>query len=273
MKVTIDCGSTKCDFAFSDKSPRMQCRGFNPAVSENEVLENSLRSDKALFEKLSQASQIHYYGAGCSNEKNKQRVHSLFSSLFPMASTVISHDLDLSLDLLAKDQICFVNILGTGSNSVFYDSSISHQLVPSLGYILGDEGSGTWFGKRILRDYFYNKLPKEIYSEIKQKENLELSQAVEKLYKTKGANKYIASYSIYLSSFRKTEYVQALLKQGFEEFLDVFIPKDTAPTIPLHFTGSIAHYFKEELAQVLKSRNLLLGKIVKSPLDELENVR
>lgn len=270
MKVTIDCGSTKCDFAFSDNSPRMFCRGFNPAVSEDSVLENSLVSDDALFSKLSQATQIQYYGAGCSNQQAKSRVQKVFSILFPNSEIKVSHDLDLSLDILAKGQTCYVNILGTGSNSVFFDGSKSHQIVPSLGYILGDEGSGTWFGKRILRDYFYNKLPKEIYSEIKQNENLELSKAVEKIYKSEGANKYIASYSTYLSTFRKTDYAQTLLKKGFEEFLNAFIPTETASNIPLHFSGSIAHYFREELVQVLNSRNLLCGKVVKSPLDELK---
>ncbi|MCK9481672.1 MAG: hypothetical protein M0R38_07940 [Bacteroidia bacterium] len=269
MKVKVDCGSTKCDFLFIETRKILSCPGFNPNISDNHVLENNINSNQELKVMLQQSSEIVFYGTGCAKNANKERVLKVLSSLVPNAAIVVKHDLDLTLDALAGNTPCYVNILGTGSNSLFYDGKHPIQIVPSLGYILGDEGSGTWFGKQILKDFFYKKLPLEIEKAINENEQLKIEQVIERIYRSEGANRFIASFARYLSDFRSTEYVQALLHKGFQSFLDAFIFSSQPVDCPLHFSGSIAFHFADELKSVLLENNLIAGKIVKSPLEAL----
>ncbi|MCO6495548.1 MAG: hypothetical protein J5I91_07720 [Bacteroidetes bacterium] len=269
MRIIVDCGSTKCDFLITESKKIIQCPGFNPNVSEDWVLEQNLKSNPELFSLLSNANEILYYGTGCAKAANKERVQSVLLKLFTQATVFVKHDLDLTLDALAKGEPCFVNIIGTGSNSLFFDGEKPIQLVPSLGYILGDEGSGTWFGKQILRDFFYRKLPKEIENRIVQKDNPILENIIEKVYRTEGSNRFIAGFTQYLSEFRNTEYTQHLLHKGFTAFLDAFIFASQKIDFPLHFSGSIAFYFADELRATLKQHGLVCGKIVKSALEEM----
>lgn len=270
MKVIVDCGSTKCDFLLTTTGQMLQCPGFNPNVAQDSRLENNIKSNPELFHALQIAHEIVYYGTGCSKEENKDRVRNVLLKLCPQALIFVKHDLDLTLDALSDNEPCFINILGTGSNSLFFDGESAIQLVPSLGYILGDEGSGSWFGKQILRDYFYRQLPTDFEEAINQNGNLEIGNVIEKVYRTEGANKYIAGFTHFLSDFRHTEYAQRLLHKGFYAFLDAFILSSQKFDCPLHFSGSIAFHFADELKSVLQEHRLACGKIVKSPLDEMK---
>jgi glucosamine kinase len=267
MIAIADCGGTKCEFKFSDNSENLFTKGINPNIHSTEEIIQTLNKEQNVLEKLRLCTHLYYFGAGCSTNLQKNTVQQIWHQLLPSLVVDVKHDLELAQIALCKNTKGFVCILGTGSNALFYDGISSFSTSPSLGFILGDEGSGAHIGKKFIRDYFYKEIPNTLYQKLALP-NLE--NTIEQVYKKGKPNEYVASFTKKLFEHRNETYVAQLIQGCFQEFLNVFILKHkNSKDYPIHFTGSIAFHFQEHLLTVLHTNGLKVGTICKNPLEIL----
>jgi N-acetylglucosamine kinase-like BadF-type ATPase len=161
-------------------------------------------------------------------------------------------------------------VLGTGSNISFFDGEDIHEGKHGLGFVLGDEGGGTWFGKALVTDFLYGNMPEEIHAHFNDEFHLDKEVVIKKVYLTPNANSYLAAFSMFLHNIRSTEYAQNLLRKGLSEFIETNIksyPEYHKHTC--HFVGSIAYVFADELKAVCKEDDIIVGKIIRQPIHDL----
>src|SRR5690606_1310792 len=190
--------------------------------------------------------------------------------LFPKASVNVYEDMTAAV-FAATTEPGIVCILGTGSNSCYFDGNEIHAPIPSLGYILMDEASGNYFGKRLIRDYYYKRMPIEIASEFEKKFNLEADDVKMNLYKKPNPNAYLASFAQFIFTQKEINpYFYALIKEGISNFIECrILCYEKAHEVPVHFIGSIAHFSEQIIMECFKENNLKLGNIVQRPIDGL----
>ncbi|HEY4195881.1 MAG TPA: N-acetylglucosamine kinase, partial [Mucilaginibacter sp.] len=161
-------------------------------------------------------------------------------------------------------------VLGTGSNISFFDGEDVHSGKHGLGYVLGDEGSGTWFGKALITDFLYGNMPAEIHAAFEQAYALNKELVINRVYQQPAANSYLAAFAKFLNGIRTTDYCQALLARGFQEFIDTDIKSYTQyHRYKCHFVGSIAYVFADELTALCEANDIQIGKIIKAPIFDL----
>lgn len=273
MILIADSGSTKTDWMLVEKDGTqtlVNTIGFNPVFDDTPHIVNEL--SKKLLPKIpaSQVEKVYYYGAGCWDMKRKKRVSNALLMLFPKAEAMVQHDL-----LAAARATCGVEpgiacILGTGSNSCLYDGKDVIDNVTNLGYLIGDEGSGSFLGKMLIRAYFYCELPKELVDEFEETYPGGKSEVLDKVYGGETPNVYLASLTKFLSKHQDHFYIQKLVGEGFAIFIDRHVRKYANHTgLPVHFVGSIAFYFKNILEIILNERSMSLGNIIRKPIDLL----
>ncbi len=163
-----------------------------------------------------------------------------------------------------------VCILGTGSNSCYFDGEKLHMKVASLGYTLMDEASGNYFGKQLIRDYFYSKMPKKIAESFSKQFNLDPDTIKENLYRMPNPNMYLASFAKFMFEFKEEKYIKKTIKKGFQEFFKYrILPYGKTKETPIYFIGSIAYYFNDTLEKVANKHNLEITGVIQRPIDNL----
>jgi hypothetical protein len=273
MLIIIESGSTKADWLIIQGEQRYyhSTIGFNPFFHASDFVADTLNNDEFLRAFLSLEGQIHFYGAGCSSKALNQTIQEGFKASFINASVSVDHDLLAAGLSLYRGTNVIACILGTGSNSLFFDGKTLQEEVPALGYILGDEGSGSFFGKQILTDFLYNRLPAQLDSDIRQA-GLTKDEIFRRVYMEANANVFLASISPILIKNKDLDYSQNLIKRGFSLFIDrhVLCYKDCYNT-EVSFVGSIAALLASELELVCKEKGLMFGQIIRKPIDSLAN--
>jgi len=163
-----------------------------------------------------------------------------------------------------------VCILGTGSNSCYFDGKDLHMLAPSLGYILMDEASGNYFGKKLIVDYFYKKMPNDIRSKFEKEFDLDADHLKKYIYREANPNMFLATFAKFMFDFKEEKYVKRLIKKGFQEFFKYrILPYHLGQETPIYFIGSIAHYFRDVLEKVAAKNNLKITGVIQRPIDDL----
>lgn len=246
-------------------------KGFNPYFhSKSDILE-ALEGNSALVSVKDDVQQLHFYGAGCSSPELNAVIESGLAAFFRNAMITVDHDLNASAFACYNGEPEIACILGTGSNSCYFDGLTVREEVPALGHILGDEGSGNWFGKRMLADYLYKKLPAPMHDAFFQM-GLNKATIVERVYQKPGANVFIASLMPVLIENKDLPYAQELIRKGFQEFIDVHVKcfKEHT-TCEVNFVGSISDLLQDELRVVCADNGIRLGRIVRRPLQNLVN--
>lgn len=274
MTLITDGGSTKCDWVLLDKSGNLVFKtatsGLNPTVVPKEDLLLRIASNEMLKNVFNDVESLDFYGAGCGTETPRNILKDVLEELFPKAKISVFEDLAAAVFAVTTEP-GIVCILGTGSNSCYFDGKKIHTTIPSLGYILMDEASGNYFGKRLIRDYYYNHMPSEIASEFEKRFNLEADEIKMNLYKKPNPNAYLASFAQFI--FTKKEinpYFYALIKEGISTFIECrILCYEKAREVPVHFIGSIAHFSEEIIKECFIEYNLKLGNIVQRPIDGL----
>ena len=273
MVIIIESGSTKADWLIiqGEKREYHSTIGFNPFFHSTELVAETLKSDQILQDLFDLEGEIHFYGAGCSSKELNQTIENGFKTVFKNATVSVDHDLLAAGLALYRGKNVIACILGTGSNSLLFDGKNLHEVVPALGYILGDEGSGSFFGKQILTDFLYNRLPEPMDSDIRQM-GLSKDEIFRKVYMEPNANVFLASISPILIQNKELEYCQNLIRKGFDLFLDrhVLCFKDCLTT-EVSFVGSIAALLASELEAVCLEKGLTVGQIIRKPIDSLAN--
>ena len=268
MILIADSGSTKTDWCV-DKGPVIHTMGINPfhqsAESIRQILYNELLPQlpgKILLD------EIHFYGAGCTPEKSVI-VKEALEILFPQASIYVKSDLLGAARALCGRTKGIACILGTGSNSCYYDGEQIVQNVSPLGYILGDEGSGAVLGKRLVGDCLKNQLPQNICNAFLETFGLTPAIIIEKVYRQPQANRFLASLTPFLSAHREVPQVHDLLVSCFTDFFQRNVMQYPYQNTPVHFIGSIAWHFKEEVKEAALLLGIHTGKFIQSPIGEL----
>lgn len=275
MRLIVDSGSTKTDWIAIDDSGAIIFEtftlGLNPQVLTEYIIEERIINNYDLYQNRKKINKIYFYGAGCGTQPPKELLTKVLSSIF------INSDFDIKEDTYAALYACckpsskaIVSILGTGSNCSYYDGERLHQKVTSLGYVLMDDASGNYFGRQLLRDFYFNKLSKNLSNKFKAEFDLKAEIIKDSLYKKPNPNTYLAKFAKFLVENKDLEYSKKLIKKGFILFIENQIEQfDNHKDVELHFVGSIGYYLKDELKEVIDSKNLKLGKVLRRPIEGL----
>lgn len=269
MIIVAESGSTKCDWLISNREGNIQethTIGFNPFFHRPDEILSHLQADELLSKVSAQAEAVYFYGAGCSSTERNEVILSALRQFFTRAQCEVNHDLNASAFATWDGRPAITCIIGTGSNSCYYDGLSVSEQVPALGYILGDEGSGSYFGKKIVADYLYKRLPAELQTDFYAQYKLQKEEIFHQVYNTNKANVFLASFMKFIVPHKDHPYMKALVYEGLSRFAEIHICCfPNYREVPVHFVGSVAFYFSEILNQVAKEKGFTLGKIDKNP--------
>lgn len=274
MIVIAESGSTKCDWAILDEKGNQlfteKTVGFNPYFhNEKFILDHLLNASNLSIHRHS-VHQVFFYGAGCSSKELNAIVYSALASFFTNAKITVDHDLVAAAYSLYQGRPVISCIIGTGSNSCFFDGNKVTESVPALGFILGDEGSGSYYGKRLLADFFYNRLPSEMQHDFKEEFDLNWATAVKMVYQNIHANVYLASFMKFMAKHKDNAYVIETVREGMARFIDVHVTSFSRfHEYEVSFVGTMAFVYEDILREELRKRDCQLGQIVKNPVDKL----
>jgi len=273
MVLIADSGSTKTDWKFvaeNQQVTNIQTIGFNPVLTNTELIIKELSpifKDKALNLAV---TNVHYYGAGCWDKHSCIIVLSALEHFFSNAEIEVTNDLLGAARAVCGHESGVACILGTGANSCLYDGKKIVDNVPALGFIMGDEGSGAYLGKQLLRHYFYRSLPADLKVKLDKRQEISKKILIEEVYKGKTGNRYLASFAKFLIQEKKHPFIQKLISDAFDEFIKKQLLKyHNVMHLPVHFIGSIAFFLADILRARLMAHHLQLGKIIRQPIDGL----
>lgn len=276
--LIADSGSSKTDWAYG--STRVKTQGINPFHQDDEVILSILRDE--LLPQLSTQfpsippegermtiEEIRFYGSGVRPEQEK-RMESLLCKVFPEATEVEARS-----DMLgAARALCGNNeglacILGTGANSCLFDGEKVVANTPPLGYILGDEGSGAVLGRLFLNAIYKEGLYAGAREEFEQHFSMTMADVIEWVYRQPMANRWLASLSEYIHQHLCHSSVENLVVENFRSFIRRNIQPYQRPDLPLNAVGSIAYYYRDQLAKAAVTEGYVLGRILRSPIEGL----
>lgn len=275
MIVIVDSGATKSDWIALDKTGNQlfatQTLGLSPEVLTSEVIADRLANNFELSKNKNSVTELYFYGAGCGTEAMKKFLKEIFTDFFLNAKIIIKEDTYAAIYSTTQiGDAGIVCILGTGSNCSYYDGHQLFQKVTSLGYILMDDGSGNFFGRKLIRDYYFHKMPQDLGIKFAKEYELDADMIKDNLYKQPNPNTYLATFARFIIDNKNHPYCRGVILKGFQQFVNNYIMQfELATKVPIHFVGSIAHFLKEEIATIIERNDLILGVIRRRPIDGL----
>ncbi|MCV9386397.1 N-acetylglucosamine kinase [Reichenbachiella ulvae] len=269
MKLIADSGSTKTAWRLIDDTGKIfqaNSVGINPYYMKKEEIQKAV-SDGLVDYKDHPITSIHFYGSGCSSDNNKTLISDALLGLYPEATVEVDHDLMAAARALCGHQPGIACILGTGSNSCQYDGNSITENVTSLGYLLGDEGSGNMLGRMLIKRYFKHQLPDDLKAKFDEKYHLTRSELLENIYRSDMPIRFLSSFSKFIFDHIKHPYFYQMVYDCFEEFFDENVCQYSEhQSLPIHFTGSVAFYYGHILRQVAMDKGLTMGLITEDPV-------
>lgn len=278
MILIVDSGSTKCDWIAVDLNgsqlqEKIRTKGLNPAILEKKKLKKIIRKSDELMTMRTAVSHVYFYGAGCGTENPKAMLTGVLQSIFSNATVDVQEDTMAAVraTINSDDEAAVVCIMGTGSNCSFYDGNRLHQRVVSLGYTLMDDASGNYYGKELIKDYYYNAMPEDIKIAFEDRYNLEADFVKYNLYKQPNPNAYLAAFAEFMFLNKDSIYIKNLIKEGIRLFAKnmIFQYKEELKTAPVHFAGSIAFFSEDEIKEVGKELGFIVGNFERRPIEGL----
>ncbi|MGV3547886.1 MAG: N-acetylglucosamine kinase [Pedobacter sp.] len=270
MILVADSGSSKTDWmAYSpEKTYSFNTQGINPYFANAQDVFRILSKHKEMATIADQVKEVYFFGAGCLNPDKHEIVSNGLSSFFKNAFISVDHDLIGSAYATCGDKKGLACILGTGSNIAYYDGETVYSGNHGLGYILGDEGSGTYFGKKMLISYLHKTMPADLREAFDEEFKITKDIVVENIYQKPFPNSYLATFSRFMIHHKQHPFIQKTLKDGFQEFIDTNV-KDykNYKTLECNFVGSISYYYQDELRAVFAENNLKIGKTLQKPIE------
>jgi glucosamine kinase len=274
MILVADSGSTKTDWLLKlsgGETRQFRTGGLNPYFLTEKEIVKILQTEAAdMIAFAPDVTEIYFFGAGCSSPDRHEIVSNALSVLFTKSYISVDSDLLGCAYATCGHHKGFCCVLGTGSNISYFDGEDIHSGQHGLGFVLGDEGGGTWFGKALVTDFLYGIMPGEISVKFDNLYQLDKEKVIKNVYQMPNANSYLASFSKFLYTIRETAYAQDLLRKGMLEFIETNImwyPKYRE--YKCHFVGSIAYVFADELKAVCKEHGIHIGKIIRQPIHDL----
>lgn len=272
MIIVADSGSTKTSWLLlSDAGEKLietSTEGLNPAVFPRDVLLSRVLSNKELIDNSEKIKTLHFFGAGCGTPKPRVIIAEVLQSIFINAKVIIKEDTEVAIMATTDNDPAIVCILGTGSNCSYFDGEKIHQRIVSLGYIIMDDASGNYFGKQLLKAYYFNQMPTELAQKFSENYNLDADFIKENLYRKSNPNTYLASLGHFIIDQKSHPFCQKIIKEGLQLFIDNQILQfENARQVPINFVGSIAHFLSDEIKATLSVNGLTLGVIQRHPIE------
>ena len=272
MVLIADCGSTKTDWVLCEGDEvivRARTQGLNPTHQESEEIFNILSAELTNEITTHTPEKIYFYGAGCAYETANNRMRQALAKIFSTKEIEINSDLLAAARALCKHEEGIACILGTGSNSCLFDGEKIIDNTPSLGYILGDEGSGAHLGRQLLSDCIKKQLPSKIREKFFEQYELNIATILEKTYHSSLPNRWLASFTPFLSEYKNLPEINTMLKECFKQFFQRNTMTYRRSWLPIHIIGNIGIHFGEEIKETAESLGLSIGNIVESPMNGL----
>ena len=271
MQLIADSGSTKVSWRaiLDDGSLKaVETVGINPVFMEDAAIEKIL-TDQLVPVIGTKVDQIFFYGAGVVGGEPSAKLERCFSKVFPGSTCEAVSDVLAAARALCGHKPGIACILGTGSNSCFYDGEGIAEHVRAGGFILGDEASGAYLGKRLLSDFIKGLLPAPIENAFNKRYGLDYMAIVQKVYREPMPSRFLASFSPFIAEFKNHPHMANLLKSSFEEFLRRNIVHYDYKKYPVNFVGSIAFYYKDILEKAVNAAGMRMGIVLQGPIDGL----
>ena len=270
--LIADSGSTKCEWCLLVNGKKKTV--LTPAMSPYFVTGDEMIQilSKQLLPKIKNTSidQLHFYGTGLGNPANIDIMKKVFKTLFPKTKTSINTDLLGIARASCGHEKGIACILGTGSNACYYNGKKIVSISPGLGYVLGDEGSGAYLGKKVIQYYLYKTFDEDLMSRFQKRFGETHASILENIYKKPLANRYMASFAIFLAENRGHFMIENIIEDGLNDFFFTHLYKfKESWTQPIHFVGSVGFGFRDVLKELCNSYELELGKVLKTPMPGL----
>lgn len=272
MKLVVDSGSTKTDWGFFNTAydlRSVKTQGINPCHQSVEAISTIIKSEllpNTSGIDLNTINEVYYYGAGCATESICVQMAGILKEFFPNAVIAVDSDMLGAARALCGRSEGVACVLGTGSNSCMYNGKEIVDQVPSLGYILGDEGSSAAIGRRLIGDCLKRQLPEAVCNEFMERYQLTKEIIIENVYRQPLPNRYIAGFAPFVYEKRAVPEVHKLIIQCFSEFFTRNVISYHKPWMPVHFVGSLADNFADELKETAEALGMTIGKIETSPM-------
>ncbi len=274
MIVIADSGSTKTDWVILNPSGKVLHQtttiGFNPVFHSSEFVLEHLNRNDDLYKIQKDVEQVFFYGAGCSSFSKKSIIKNALKKYFEHSNLYIGHDLEAAAIATYNNKPHIACILGTGSNSCYYDGIDCIEKTPALGFVLGDEAGGAYFGKELVKTFLYQQLPKDVHADFIKTYQLNLDQIIDKVYRQPSPNVFLASLAPFIHKHRKYPVLQNIIATGINLFLTHHVlcyPE--VKKVQTNFVGSIAYYFQDILHHEAGKLQITVGQIIQKPIDGL----
>jgi len=274
MVAIVDGGSTKCDWVILDDFKKIFMKtetiGFNPNNIAAELIVPEIEKNINLSAVKNSITKVFFYGSGCGIPENCATIERELGKFFTKADVLAKEDLMAAAYAAYTGKPAIVCILGTGSNSCYFDGKNLKIKLPSLGFLIGDEGSGSAIGKQLVRRFFMQKLPKDIHAEFEETYHLSIEDALRNMYHTSRPNAYLANFNKFVVERKDHPYFQKMVFEEMKNFFEYqVLPYEESQDAEINFIGSIAYYYEETLRSAAAELNLNIGKIVQKPIESL----
>lgn len=274
MIAIVDGGSTKCDWVVLENSGKISQKtetiGFNPNIINADFIPQEIEKNQHLHFLKDHLEQIYFYGSGCGSPENAALVEVQLQKVFLRAQITVKEDMTAAAYAAYNGRPAIVCILGTGSNSCYFDGVTVKRDLPSLGFLIGDEGSGSAIGKQLLRRFFMKKLPKELHQDFVETYHLTIEDAIRNMYHNPRANAYLAEFNKFVVQRKQHSYFQNMVFDEMKNFFEYqVLPYEEAKEAEINFIGSIAYVYEDILRSAAAELNLKMGKIVQRPIESL----
>ncbi len=272
IKLIADSGSTKTEWCLLNgiRKNVFTTQGLSPYFVKRNEMELILKECVLPITRRSNVAEIYFYGTGCKNPENIKMVKKVFNNVFPDAFVSVDNDLSGAAKALCGNEKGIACILGTGSNSCYFNGKRIVKNSPGIGYILGDEGSGAYLGKKVIQHFLYNIFDDDLRARFDAKFLTNENEILNKVYTQPLPNRYLASFAIFLADNRGHYMIENIIKDGLDDFFTTHIIKyKESLKLPVHFTGSIAFGFKDVLTLLCDIYHLQIGSVLKNPMEGL----
>ncbi|SNR74665.1 N-acetylglucosamine kinase [Lutibacter flavus] len=274
MFLIADSGSTKCDwvlFKSNEKEPiRFRTKGLNPSILKREALQQIISENETLLSFSNEITSIYFFGAGCNTQNSIQLIEDILSTFFTNATFIVKED-TMAAIWATTNKPAVLCILGTGSNCCFYDGKNIQSKTPSMGYLLMDEASGNYYGKELLKSYYYNQMPNELKVAFENDFLLNVNDVINNLYQSETPNKYLAEFAVFLFKYKEHDLMDRIIREGIAKFIDnqLLQFREELKTLPLYFVGSIAYYAQDYINSALKEKGIKVSGFIKRPIENV----
>lgn len=275
MRLFFDSGATKCDCILLDTDGHYIHHFTDEGINATYMREDEIHKILSRIQGQTGTKEIEgitFSGAGCGNEENATRIRTVLERLYPAVTTEVISDLLGACRILSTGEKGIVAILGTGASACLYDGKTIVRQAPSLGYMLGDEGSGTYLGKLLIQKYLRNEMPDDIEAEFRKHIGIDKQDVIRRIYREAAPNRFLASFAQYIGHNKQIPFYRELLSDAFNDFFRTQIEPIHLYNINiLHIIGSVGYHFKDNISEVAIKNGITIGKIAQSPLQFLCN--